>query len=391
MEKSWFVIAVIVVILALLGALNFNTIHGGLFGPSPSKDTPIYSPLSSSTQNITVFYFYGEGCLHCENVKPFLIELTSKYPNLDLIQLEVYHNTTNQNLFSRFQKDYNITTVGVPTIFVGNYALIGDTQIKDNIEKIILQIIQQTPNSTPLGIPPRNPLISGGGCPVTTPSLTLPLVVTCALIDSINPCAFAVLVFLLLSIITLESRRRVLAVGSAYILAVFFFYLLSGIGMFSFVLQFGFSQILFLAAAVIAILLGLVNVIDVFRKNEGFILAIPESKKDLIEKYIRNVSIPAAFILGILVGIFELPCTGGIYLAILGLMSKTLTISQGLPYLLLYNFIFVMPLIAILLIISFGLSPEQVNSWRLENRRMLRFIIGLVMIVIGALMLSGLL
>lgn len=115
--------------------------------------------------------------------------------------------------------------------------------------------------------------------------------------------------FLLLSIITLESRRRVFTVGSAYILAVFFFYLLSGIGMFTFVQQFGFSQILFRAAAIIAILLGLVNIIDVTRKKEGFILAIPESKKDLIETYIQHASIPAAFILGILVGIFELPCS----------------------------------------------------------------------------------
>jgi cytochrome c biogenesis protein CcdA len=127
----------------------------------------------------------------------------------------------------------------------------------------------------------------------------------------------------------------------------------------------------------------------VIRNKEGFILAIPESRKGVIEKYIREASVPAAFILGVLVGIFELPCTGGIYLAILGLMSKTVTFSEGLPYLILYNFIFVLPLIAILLIVSFGLSPETVNSWRVENRRGLRLGIGLAMIAIGLVMLSG--
>jgi cytochrome c biogenesis protein CcdA len=198
-----------------------------------------------------------------------------------------------------------------------------------------------------------------------------------------------VLVFLLLSIITLESRRRVLAVGFAYIAAVFIFYLLSGIGLLSFVQQFGVSQILFRAAALLAIVLGLVNVIDVIRKNEGFILAIPASKKEVIERYIRDASRPGAFILGILVGIFELPCTGGIYLAILGMMGKTLTFNEGLPYLLLYNFIFVLPLIAILLVVAFGLAPETVNSWRVENRRILRLGIGLAMIAIGMVMLSG--
>jgi cytochrome c biogenesis protein CcdA len=132
-----------------------------------------------------------------------------------------------------------------------------------------------------------------------------------------------------------------------------------------------------------------VNVIDVIRKNEGFILAIPESRKATVERYIRDASLPAAFVLGILVGIFELPCTGGIYLAILGMMSKTLTFSQGLPYLLLYNVIFVLPLIVILLVIAFGLSPEKVHTWRLENRRVLRLVIGLSMIAIGIVMLSG--
>jgi len=214
-------------------------------------------------------------------------------------------------------------------------------------------------------------------------------VVACALIDSVNPCAFAVLVFLLLSIITLESRQRVLAVGGAYIAAVFLFYLLSGIGLFTIVQQTGFSSVLFIGAAILAIILGLVNVIDVIRKNEGFILAIPESRKTTVERYIRDASLPGAFVLGILVGIFELPCTGGIYLAILGLMSKTLTFGQGFPYLLLYNFIFVLPLIAILLVVAFGLSVEKVHSWRLENRRMLRLLIGLSMIAIGIVMLSG--
>jgi cytochrome c biogenesis protein CcdA len=264
---------------------------------------------------------------------------------------------------------------------MGDRALIGEIQIRDNAESVILELEQHP-------IPPT-PAVPGDDCPASVTSFTLPLVITCALIDSVNPCAFAVLVFLLLSIITLGSRRRVLAVGSAYIIAVFLFYLLSGIGIFTVVQQSGFSAVLFLAAAVMAIILGLVNVIDVIRKNEGFILAIPASKKEVIERYIRNASLPGAFILGILVGIFELPCTGGIYLAILGMMSKTLTFNEGLPYLLLYNFIFILPLIAILLVVAFGLAPETVNSWRLENRRLLRLGIGLAMIAIGMVMLSG--
>jgi cytochrome c biogenesis protein CcdA len=338
---------------------------------------------------IPAYFFYGEGCIHCENIRPHILALAAKYPDTDLRFFEVYHNATNQEIFAWFNNAYGIKTPGVPTLIVGNHALVGDTEIRENAEPVIAGLLAGG------GSPAVNitygiiPAVSGGGCPAAPAALTLPLVVTCALIDSVNPCAFAVLVFLLLSIVALESRRRVLAVGGAYIAAVFIFYLLSGIGLFSVVQGSGFSQVLFAAAAVLAIILGLVNVFDVLRKGEGFILAIPESKKGVIEHYIRSASLPAAFLLGILVGIFELPCTGGIYLAILSLMSRTLNFGEGLRYLLLYNFIFVLPLIAILLVVSFGLSPETVNSWRVGSRRMLRLIIGIAMIAIGAVMISG--
>jgi cytochrome c biogenesis protein CcdA len=385
MKKNRLITPAVVIMFALLGAVY---LAGGSVSISPSplpQDGAVVPPSSNPSTAIAAYYFYGDGCTHCANVKPVILALAAKYQNLDVVQLEVYHNATNQDLFSRFNSEFGITTPGVPTLVVGNHILVGEAQIRDDAESIILQLMQHPVSPTPA----QAPVVSDGGCPASVTSFTLPLVITCALIDSVNPCAFAVLVFLLLSIITLESRRRVLLVGGTYIAAVFAFYLLSGIGLFTVVQQSGFSAILFRAAAVCAIILGLVNIIDVIRKNEGFILAIPSSRKEMIEQYIREASLPAAFALGILVGIFELPCTGGIYLAILGLMSKTLTFSEGLPYLLLYNFIFVLPLLAILLVVAFGLSPETVNSWRLENRRLLRFLIGVAMIAIGAFMLSG--
>ena len=388
MKKHLNILAAAGIIIVLIGALYFS----GLFGNQSDSTTPTGIPAipttTGSAGTVTAYYFYGDGCTHCANIKPLLTALAAKYPNLDLKQLEVYHNTTNQEILSQVQQTYNLTTLGVPTLVIGNRALVGENEIRDNTEPIIIEQSQTAGPGTNIS-PLLTPVSGNAGCPVTSPALTLPVVVACALIDSVNPCAFAVLVFLLLSIITLESRRRVLAVGGAYIAAVFLFYLLSGIGLFTIVQQTGFSSVLFLGAAVLAIILGLVNVIDVIRKNEGFILAIPESRKATVERYIRDASLPAAFVLGILVGIFELPCTGGIYLAILGMMSKTLTFSEGLPYLLLYNVIFVLPLIAILLVIAFGLSPEKVHTWRLENRRMLRLVIGLSMIAIGIVMLSG--
>jgi len=388
MEKRRIILAAAGIVVVLIGTLYFF----GFFGPPPVTITPQTNPALPQTfgpaGTVTAYYFYGDGCTHCANIKPHLVALAAKYPNLELKQLEVYHNATNQEILSHFQRTYNITTPGVPTLFIGNRALVGENEIRDNTEPIIIEL-GRIPGDGATPAPAITPIPGGGNCPATSTSLTLPLVIACALVDSVNPCAFAVLVFLLLSIIMLESRRRVLAVGGAYITAVFIFYLLSGIGLFTIVQQTGFSSVLFQGAAVLSIILGFVNVIDVIRKNEGFILAIPQSRKATIERYIRDASLPAAFVLGILVGIFELPCTGGIYLAILGMLSKTLTFSEGLPYLVLYNFVFVMPLILIVIIMAFGLNPERVNTWREVHRRALRLIIGIVMVALGVFLLLG--
>ena len=299
--------------------------------------------------------------------------------------MEVYHNTTNQARFFAMDKALGIDSPGVPTVIIGSVALVGEDQIRDQLDATIRQ---------ELAFPSQNATTNStapGNCPGTVSSLTVPLVILCAGIASINPCGLAVLIILLLSIIALNTRRQVLMVGIAFIASVFLFYFITGLGVLSFihVSGTGISSFIATAAAAIAIVLGLVNIVDAAVRKEGFLLAIPESKKPVLDRYIRTATLPAAVILGILVGIFELPCAGGIYLVILGLVSNSMTLAQGIPYLLLFNVIFVLPLIAILLVVVFGLPPERVNTWRLSNRRALRVAIGVVMVLVGIVILVG--
>jgi cytochrome c biogenesis protein CcdA len=313
--------------------------------------------------------------------------LKLKYPELDLRMLEIYHNITNQQTFSYMSRQYGISSPGVPTLFIGTTAMVGDTDIKKRFESTILaekERIASCTSTTQSTVTAPDPTCSSGSL-----QLTVPVVIASALIDSINPCAFSVLIFLLIAIAAIDDRKRILMVGGVYIAAVFIFYLLSGAGLFSVIHVTGFSAALSLLGATVAIVLGVVNVIDVLRNRDEFLLAIPPSKKDLIDRYISRASLPAAFVLGILVGIFELPCTGGIYLAILGLMSRSYTLMEGLPYLVLYNSVFVLPLVVILLLVAYGLSPERANEWRVRYRGKLRLIVGLAMIALGALIISG--
>ena len=312
--------------------------------------------------------------------------MIQKYPGLNIRMLEIYHNATNQEMFLNMSRQFRVANPGIPELFIGNTILLGDVQIRDLFESKILEEQQRLSCNTSAPAPAT---VKGSECPPSPSQITVPLVIVSAMVDSINPCAFSVLIFLLIAIAGAGERRRILLVGGVYIAAVFIFYFLSGLGLFSAIHIAGLSFWLSLAGAIVAIGLGVFGVYDTLVKKEGFSLGIPESKKGLIEEYIRKASLPAAFMLGIFVGIFELPCTGGIYLAILGLMSRDLTLMQGLPYLLLYNVIFVLPLVHIVLLVAFGIPPEKADAWRMKHRRTLRLIVAFVMIAIGLIILWG--
>lgn len=217
--------------------------------------------------------------------------------------------------------------------------------------------------------------------------LTIPALVGGAAIDSINPCAFAVMIFLLGYLLALGSSKLILRIGLVYIVTIFAVYFLAGLGLLRALTAFGVAGIIYKIAAVILLFVGLVNVKDFFWYGKGFTLAIPESKKPLLQKYIRKASIPAAVVLGFLVSAFELPCTGGVYIAILGLLASRETQISAVPYLLLYNFIFVLPLFIILGLVYFGISAKQMEEWRTKNRKWLRLVLGLGSLVLGVLML----
>jgi cytochrome c biogenesis protein CcdA len=266
--------------------------------------------------------------------------------------------------------------------------LIGDIDITNHFEESILSEIQRLASCN-ITVQPVTPH-KDPACMPESPQLSLPLVIFAALIDSANPCGLSVLVFLLIPMAAAGSRRRILLAGGAYITAMFVFHLLIGIGLFSMISLSGFSRTFALAGGTVALVLGIITIADVLRHKETFVLSIPESKKGLLGNYVRIASLPAAFVLGILAGIFGFSCTGGIYISILGLMGREMTVMSGLPWLVLYNLVYVLPLILITVLVAYGVSPERADGMRAEYRQALRMVIGLAMVVLGAVILFGL-
>ncbi len=344
--------------------------------------------LSNTTANesgICIYFFYGLNCPHCARIEPLIKDLSEKYPQVNVKPFEIYYNKENQNLFNDFIKRYDIKKAGVPAAFIGDRAFIGESAIRDNLENTIQYFLKNKP-VCPLTV---NKTEAGPGEVSPPLELTIPTIVVAALIDSINPCAFSVLIFLLVYLLALGAKNRILKVGLTYIIVVFIVYFLSGLGLFTVIQTTNLTRIFFNIAAILAILVGLINVKNFFWYGKGITLAIPESKKPVIEKYIHKASIPAAAVLGVLVSMFELPCTGGVYLAVLGLLADKMTRLEAIPYLIIYNIIFVLPLFLILAVIYLGVSPDTVEKWRVEKKGWIRLIMGLFMVLLGAVMLLG--
>jgi cytochrome c biogenesis protein CcdA len=336
---------------------------------------------------INAFYFYGDGCSHCEKVKPLIADLQTRYPELNLTRLEVYNNPDNGQKLLEMSRKYGVTNPGIPVVFIGNSTLLGDTEIEERFEYEILiekQRLAKCGDTAQPGNPDADP-----ACPQESLQLSLPLVMFAAMVDSANPCGLSVLVFLLIPIAAAGSRKRILLVGCTYIAAMFLFHLLVGIGLFSMFSLSGFSRIFALIGGTVALILGMITIIDVFRNKDMFILSIPESKRGLLGNYIRIASLPAAFVLGILAGILGFACTGGIYIGILSLMGTGMTVLSGLTWLALYNVIYILPLLLLTILIAYGISAERADSLRTEYKRTLRMVIGVALVVLGAVILLG--
>lgn len=217
----------------------------------------------------------------------------------------------------------------------------------------------------------------------------LPLVGIAALLDSINPCAFSVLILTIVFLFQIgKTRKNVLQIGAIYILGIFLTYILIGLGILETLQFFGIPNFVGKAAAILLIVLGGINVLGDIFPTFPIRLKIPESAHRTMSVFIERGSMLSAFILGIFVALTEFPCTGGPYLLILGLLHDQGTYLQGLGYLLFYNLLFVLPLGIILAIASNPLLVEKVRAWQKEEKGPMRLVGGLAMIVLGVFILA---
>ena len=331
---------------------------------------------------IILEYYYTPSCPSC------LEFIQTEIPRLEDVLTRTLHIkkidvTTSEGLIALNARLQELKSheKKLPIVIINRILLAGDQQIEDELEETLLR----SSHNEPFIDSPA----SAGDAGRTVPFGFLP-VLSAGLIDGINPCAFSTLLFLL-SWLTLAGRNRkeIMITGLFFTLAVFITYYLVGLGAFSILrssrrvplvsafLKYGMALILFV--------LGVLHLFDYLKILQGrageMTLQLSKKRKKKIHLLIRNTMgrtglFAGAMILGILVTLYELGCTGQIYLPTLMYMVR---IEKGVSsYLLLalYNLGFILPLMILFTAVWKGMGSEKLTLWFKGNLKRMKLISG---------------
>lgn len=331
-------------------------------------------------------YFYNTTCSHCFQVDQYF-QKNGIYDKYDIKKIETSEKE-NLAYLNQFFDAFGVEAQkrGWPVIFFGNKMLIGDQPIIDNF---VSDIESTEAGSFPTPESIRESIRKDSGEKKAEEvrgysSISLPILVSAALVDAINPCAFAVLILLIATVLAAKGKNQALLSGLFFSLAVFISYFLMGLGLYKAISAVWITEAISIVVGAIAILIGLANLKDYFWYGKFFVMEVPFSWRPRMQEILKRVTSPfGAVTAGFLVSLFLLPCTSGPYIVILGLLAQKENLSRTIPLLFLYNLIFVFPMIAITLGMYFGVKLKKLEEFRQRNLRLLHAISGVIMLFIG--------
>ena len=375
---------------------------GGCAFPEYEEVKP--SERKSVKKPIHIAYFFQPGCKQCDRVSHMLKSLRKRYEKLHIKEFNIgtienkILNESVGELLGVPEKRRLLT----PALVVGDQYFI-QHDITDERVQGAIESFRDTGSmcsweeAKKLQVEARLSIIERFRAfgPLT--------VLLGGLVDGVNPCAFATIIFFL-SYLSFIGRKgkNLLYVGSAFTLAVFITYLLVGLGIYNFIQTLKIfsivSMIIYVVTAALAFILGTYSVYDMIKIRRGRVseitLQLPNFLKKRIHKTIREKTrmrryVLAAFITGWIVSLLELFCTGQVYL-------PTICFVTGVPelrvhaflYLVLYNIMFIVPLCFIFGLTYYGTSSEQIAGWMKRHIILMKGSLAVFFFCLGGFLLS---
>jgi glutaredoxin len=364
-----------------------------------AQDAP---PVGSGTA--TLYLFEGRGCPHCAEEKVFLETLKKKNPTLAVKEFEVWYDKKNAALFSQVIRAARVQHAGVPATVIGHKLFIGFNEATARaIEEAVTECVKQgCADAFAFAGGPSAQNAPEGQKVVKVPLLgeldpakvSLPLLtVVIGALDSFNPCAFFVLLFLLSMLIHAHSRKKMFFIGGIFVFFSAFIYFLFMAAWLNIFLIIGQLTVITVAAGIVALVAATINIKDFFFFQEGISLMIPEKAKPKLFERMRNLlkssslttMIAGTVVLAVFANAYELLCTVGFPMVYTrALTLHKLTTFQYYMYLVFYNIVYVVPLAVIVLVITISLGARKLTEWQ---GRKLKLLSGLMMFFLGLILL----
>lgn len=348
--------------------------------------------------------FHSPSCYRCIELKQNLMPgIEKEFKDKIIFEYRDISQTENyKTLLGLLQGNPGGIKFQVPLFYLRGKFLTAEGQLRDNLRNFITVGIK------------RNPVLGFNSVDLVAYFKTFvpAAIVFAGLSDGINPCAFTVIVFFI-SFLGLQGyrKRELILIGSAFILAVFLTYLSIGLGIFNFFYSFaGFwvvAHLLNIIIGILSILFGIFAIYDFIKfKNtgstDGLILQLPKPIKERIHKVVgffyrksltekqQNLKpalgklVFSALASGFLVSLLEAVCTGQVYLPTISFVLKSTTLKlAALGYLLLYNIMFIAPLIVIFVLALLGTTSQQFSDFLKKRLGLIKILMAILFFGLG--------
>ena len=371
----------------------------------PPIEIPSMAKPSTKSFTVDLAYFYQKGCPKCDRANVLLKYMAKKYPQLNIKEIDL--NTLdgkrlNETLSNRLNLPMEKRLIA-PSIFIGNDYIPSGEIIESKVEALIQKYEKEETKSV-VAIEKGEIKKAEESMVKRFRSLGILTIVSAGLLDGINPCAFATLIFFI-SYLTFVGRKRreILWVGLGFSGAVFVTYLLIGFGILSFIQHFSFlplfSRIVYIVTIAFALVLGVLSLYDYIQLKRGrpseMKLQLPDFLKKRIHQTIREESkstryFLAAIAAGFIVSLLEFTCTGQVYLPTILFVTNIPSLrANAISYLVLYNLMFIIPLLIIFGVVYWGVTSEQLAFFLKKRASSIKLFTSLLFFALaGILILS---
>ena len=363
----------------------------------PIHSAQRYLSQNNGNEKKLIIHFFGSAtCGECHQIRTELLKpLSEKHAEILDIRIHDIDDEQGYQMLDALEKAYNVSESLPIQLYLPDTFLAGGETIKKHGRALIEQYLAspskwdnmvsfELSKSSTETIRQRFQRFSFIG------------IVAAGLVDGINPCAIATMIFLI-SFLATQKRKRteVLCIGLFFTFSVFTTYLLLGLGAFKVLTLLDsyrwLSRGIKWSAVLLAGGIGVVSFYDaaayaITRKTGSIKLQLPKAVKLRIHRVVsENLTgsklVIGAVVTGFLVTLLEAVCTGQVYLPTIILMTRQGGLRlQGWLYLLLYNFLFVLPLLIVMLLAYCGLTWKSLSSITQKHLPVLKVLLGFVLV-----------